>query len=195
MLSMKKKKTKNKKPGLSLWVVRFIFICCCHSVAKSRLTLWDLTDCTTPGSAVLHYLPVCSNSCPLSQWYYLIISSSATPFFCVESLPGSFPMSQLFPSGGQSIGVSASASVLPMNIQGWFPLGLTSLISLQSKGLSRVFSSTTTFSKALILWHSASFMIQLSRPYMTTGKTTLTIQIFVSKMMSLLFFLNLFILF
>ena len=75
---------------------------------------------------------VCSDSCPLSRWCHLTISSSATLFsFCLQSFPasGSFPMSQLFTSGGQSIGVSASASVLPMNIQGWVPLGLTSLIS------------------------------------------------------------------
>ena len=87
----------------------------------------------------------CSNSCPLNQWCYLTISSSVTPFsFCFQSLPasGSIPVSQLFTSGGESIGTSASASVLPMNIQSWFPLGLTALISLQSKGLSRVFSST-----------------------------------------------------
>ena len=89
---------------------------------------------------------VCSNLCPLSQWCHPTISSSVTPFSsCPPSFPasGSFPLSQLFPWGGQSIGASASASVLPMNIQGWFPLELTGLISLQSKGLSRVFSSTT----------------------------------------------------
>ena len=86
------------------------------------------------------------NPCPLSWWCHLTISSSVVPFFsCPQSFPasGSFQMSQLFISGGQSIGVSASASVLPMNIEGWFPLGLTGLISLQSKGLSRVFSNTT----------------------------------------------------
>ena len=89
---------------------------------------------------------VCSGSCPLSRWCYLTISSSATSFsFCLQSFPasGSFPMSWLFAVGGQSIEVSASASVLPVNIQGWFPLGWTSWISLQSKGLSRVFSSAT----------------------------------------------------
>ena len=89
---------------------------------------------------------VCSNSCPLSQWWHLTISPSVIPFsFCLWSSPawGSFPVSQLFSSGGQSIGASASASVLPMNIQGWFPLGFTSFISLLTKGLSRVFSSTT----------------------------------------------------
>ena len=85
----------------------------------------------------------CSNSCPLSWWCYLTISSSAALFSCLQSFPasGSFAMSWLFPSGGQSLGTSAS--VLPMNIQDWFPLGLTGWISLQSKGLSRVFSSTT----------------------------------------------------
>jgi len=92
-------------------------------------------------------------------------------------------MSQLFASGDQSIGASTSTSVLPMNIQDWFPLGLTGLISLLSKGLSRVFSNTTV--QKLLLQHSALFMVQL---YMTTGKTiVLTIQTFVGKVMSLLF--------
>ena len=80
---------------------------------------------------------ICSNSCPLSQWCHPAILSSVTPFSsCPQSFPssGSFPMSQFFVSGGQSIGVSASTSVLPMNIQGWFPLGLTGLISLQELG-------------------------------------------------------------
>ena len=89
---------------------------------------------------------VCSNSCPLSQWCHPTISSSVIPFSsCLQSFPesGSFQMSQLFTSAGQSIGASASASVLPMNIQDWFPLRLTGLISLQSKGLSKVFSRTT----------------------------------------------------
>ena len=97
---------------------------------------------------------VCSNSCPLSQW--CPISSSVTPFsFYLQSFPssGSFPMSWPFVWGGQSIG--ASASVLPMNIQDWFPLGLTALISSQSKGLSRVFSSTT-------IWKPQSFGAQPS---------------------------------
>ena len=89
---------------------------------------------------------VYSNSCPLSRWCHQTISSSVVPFSaCPQSFPasGSFQMSQLFTSGGQTIGVSASASVLPMNIQDWFPLGFTGWISLQSKGLSRVFSNTT----------------------------------------------------
>jgi len=87
----------------------------------------------------------CSNSYPSSQWCYPTISSSVMPFFsCHQFFPASwsFPMSQFFASGHQSIGASASASVLPMNIQDWFPLLLTGLISLQSKGLSRIFSNT-----------------------------------------------------
>ena len=86
-----------------------------------------------------------SNSHPMSQWCHPTISSSVIPFSCPQSFPasGSFPMSQFFLSGGQSIGVSASASVFPMNIHDWFPLGLTGLISLQLKELSRVFSNTT----------------------------------------------------
>ena len=128
-----------------------------------------------------------SNSCPLSWWCHTAISASVIPFsFLLQSFPasGSFQMSQIFTSGGQSIGVSASASVLPVNIQDQFPLGLTDLISLQFKGLSRVFSNTI----ALILQCSAFFIVQLSHPYMTTGKTiALTRWTFVSKVMSLLF--------
>ena len=89
---------------------------------------------------------ISSNSCPLSQWCHPTISSSVTLFSsCPPSFPasGSFPMNQFFASGGRSIGVSTSASVLPMNIQDWFPLGLIGLISLLSKGLSRDFSNTT----------------------------------------------------
>ena len=101
-----------------------------------------------------------SDSCPSSRWCHPAISSSVVPFSsCPQSLPasGSFPMSQLFASGGQSIGVSALASVLPMSIQDWFPLGLTGLVCLQSKGLSRVFSNTTVqkhqfFGAQLSLW-------------------------------------------
>ena len=104
-------------------------------------TLWTAA-CWLPLSSTIS--GVCSNLCPWSQRFYLTISSFAAPFFCFRSYPASrsFPMSWLFTSGGQSIGASASASVLLMNIQGWYPLGLTGLISLQSKGLSRVFSST-----------------------------------------------------
>ena len=108
-------------------------------------------DCLQPHGLQHARLPcpspspgVCSNSCPLSQWCHLTISSSVIPFSShLQSFPasGSFQMSQFFVSGGQSIRVSASASVLEMNIQDWFPLGLTGLISPQSKGLSRVFSN------------------------------------------------------
>ena len=99
---------------------------------------------------------VCSNSCPLSQWYHSTISSSVDPFSsCLQFFPasGSFPMSRLFTSGGQSIRASASASVLPMNIQGWFSLGFTDFISLPSKGLSRVFSSTRVHSTISSVFH------------------------------------------
>ena len=107
-------------------------------------------------------LEVCSNSCPLNQWCHSTTLSSVILFpFCPQSFPasGSFPVSQLFASGSQIIGASASVSVLPVNIQGWFPLGLTGLISLQSKGLSRVFSKTTVqkhqFFSAEPLWSSS----------------------------------------
>ena len=127
---------------------------------------------TTPG--------VCSNPCPSSRWCHPTISSSVVSFStCLQSFPASeaFPMSQPFTSDGRSIGASASASVLPMNNQDWFPLGLTGWISLQSKRLSRV--SNTTVQKHQFFWHSAFFMVQLSHPYTTTGKTTaLTIHTF-----------------
>ena len=131
----------------------------------------------------------CSNSCPLSWWCHPVISSFVVPFSsCPQSFPasGSFPMSQLFASGGQSIGVSASASVLPMQIQDWFPLGLPSLIALQSKGCSSLLQHHS--SKASIFQHSTCFIVQLSYPYMTTGKTiALTRWTFVNKVMPLLF--------
>ena len=125
---------------------------------------------------------VYSNSCPLSWWCHPTISSSFTPFSsCLQSFQasGSFPMSWLFTLGGQSIWTSASASVLPMNIQDWFPLGLTGWISLQSKGLKSLVQDHN--SKTSILWHSAFFMIQLSYPHMTTRRTiTLTVWTFIS---------------
>ena len=115
------------------------------SVAQSCPTLWphELQHARPPS---LPPTPrVYSNSCPLTRWCHPTISSSVVPFSCLQSFPasGSFQMSQFFTSGGQSIRVSASASVLPMNTQDWFPLGWTVWISLQSKGLSRVFSNTT----------------------------------------------------
>ena len=115
-----------------------------------------------------------SNSCPLSRWYHPIISPSLVPFSsCFQSFPasGSFPMSQFFPSGGQSIGTSASASVLPKNIQDWFPLGLTGLISLLSKRLSRVFANTIVQNHQFFSTQFFFFMVQLSHLSMTTGKT------------------------
>ena len=136
--------------------------CCCSvtqfsSVAQLCLTLCDPMDCSTPGlcpSTPRAY----SNSCLLSQWCHPTISSFVIPFSsCLQSFPASrsFQMSQFFASGGLSIGVSASASVLPVNIQDLFPSELTGLIPLQSKGLWRVFSNTTVqkhlfFSKAMI---------------------------------------------
>ena len=107
---------------------------------------------------------VYSNSCPLSQWCYPVIPSSVIPFSsCLQSFPasGSFPMSQFFTSGSQSIGASASASALPMNIQDWFPLGLTGTL----KSLLQYHSS-----KASILLYSAFLIVQFSHPYMTTGE-------------------------
>ena len=148
-----------------------------HGLQNARL------PCPSPSPGA------CSNSCLLNWWCHPTISSSVIPFSsCLHSFPasGSFQMSQFFTSRGQSIGVSASASVLPMNIQDWFPLGLTGWISLQSKGLSRVFSNTT--GQKHILRRSAFFIIQPSHPYLTTGKTTaLTRQTFVGKVMPLLF--------
>ena len=125
-------KKKEKKKAMS----------CCCSVAQLCPTLCLMARVLCPSSSPV----ACSNSCPLSQWCHPTISSSVIPFCsCLQSFPASrsFPLSQLFTSGGQSIGVSASTSVLPMNIQDWFPLGWTGWISLQSKGPSRVFSNIT----------------------------------------------------
>ena len=116
------------------------------SVTQSCLTICDPMNHSTPGLPVHHQLLESTEPCPLSQWCHPTISSCVVPFsYCPQSFPasGSFPMSQLFASGGQNIGVSASTSVLPMNTQDWSPLGWTSWISLQSKGLSRVFSNIT----------------------------------------------------
>ena len=129
------------------------------------------------------------NPCPLCWWCHPTISSSFIPFSsCPQFFPssGSFQMSQLFASGGQSTGVSASTSVLPMNTQDWSPLGWIGWISFQSKGLSRGFSNTTV-KKCQFFWCSAFFIVQLSHPYMTTWKTVaLTRRTFVGKVMSLL---------
>ena len=116
------------------------------SVAQSCLTLWPhgLQHARLPCPSLSSR--ACPNLCPLSQWCHPTILSSVIPFSSwLQSFPasGAFQMNQFFTSSGQNIGVSASASVLPMNIQDWFPLGWTGWISLQSKGLSRVFSNTT----------------------------------------------------
>ena len=116
------------------------------SVSQLCPTLCDPMDFSTPDLPVHHQLPVYPNSCLLSRWFHPTILSSVIPFsFCLLSFPafGSFPMSQFFASGGQGIGVSASASVLPMNTLDWSPLGWTVWISLQSTGISKVFSNTT----------------------------------------------------
>ena len=128
------------------------------SVTQSCLTLCDPMNQSMSGLPVHNQLSDYSNSCPLSRWCHSTISSSVIPFFpCPQSFPvsGSFPMSQIFASVGQSIGVSASASVLPMNTQDWSPLGWTGWISLQSEGLSRILSNTT------VLKHQF-FSVQLS---------------------------------
>ena len=133
------------------------------SVLSDSLQPLGLQHARPPCPSPTH--EVYSNSCPLSQWCHPTISSSVIPFSsCPQSFPasGSFEMSRLFASGCQRVGVSASTLVLPMNIQDWFPLGWTGRISLQSKGLSRVFSNTTV--QKLSIWCSAFFMVQLSHP-------------------------------
>ena len=160
-----------------------------HSVTSNSLWPcgWSHTRllCPSPSPGI------CSNSCPLRQWCHPTISFSVSlpsPPVLSLSQPASepFPVSCLFAPGGQNIGASASASVLPMNIQGWFPVGLTVWTSLLLfKGLSRDFSNTTF--KSIFLWCSAFFMVQHSHLYMTTGKTiALATWIFVGKVMFLL---------
>ena len=156
-----------------------------------------LSDCLQP-HRLEHIRPPCpsptprvySDSCTLGWWYHPTISSSVIPFSsCRQSFPasGSFQMSQLSTPGGQSIVVSASTSVLPMNIQDWFSLEWIGWIALQSKGLSRVLSNTTV-QKHQFFGTLLSLLVQLSHPYMTTGKTiALTRWTFVGKVMSLLF--------
>ena len=125
-------------------MVQFSSVQFSHSVMSNSLWPHGLQNTRPPGpSPTLGAYP---NSCPLSWWYHSTVSSSVVPFSsCLQYFPasGSFSMSQFFTSGGQSIGVSTSTSVFPMNIQDWSPLGWTGWISLQSKGLSRVFSNTT----------------------------------------------------
>ena len=155
-----------------------------HSVMSHSLRLHELQHARLPCSSTAPR--ACSNSCPSSWWCHLTISSSVSFSSCLPSFPasGSFPMSQFLTSGGQSVG--ASASVLPMYIQSWFPLGLTGLI-LQSKGLSRVFSNTTVqkhqfFSAHLSLWPNSHIHTGLQEKNIALTKWT-----FVGKVMSLLF--------
>ena len=135
----------------------------CCSIAKSHLTLCDPIYCSMPGFPVLHHLP------EFAHVHWATMSSSVVPFSsCPQSFPASesFPVSRLFTSAGQSTGASASASVLPMTIQSWFPLGLTGLIFSLSKGLWRVSSSNTVQKHQC----SAFFMVQFSHRYMTTAE-------------------------
>ena len=146
----------------------------------SHVRLCDLVDCCTPGFSVHHQLPELAQI----QVHGFVPFSSGLRSFPAS---GSFPMSQFFASGGQRIRVSASASILPVNIRDWFPLELTGWISLLStlKSLLQHHSS-----KASILWHSSFFIVQLSPLYMTTGKTiALSRWTFFGKVMSLLFYL------
>ena len=144
-------KLQRKKVWLKMhfWELHYIVVIVAHhSVVSDSLWPHGLQHARLPCPSL--FPEVCSDSWPLSRWCHSTISGSVTPFSCPHSFSasGSFPTSQLFPLGGQSIGASASASVLPMNIQGWFLIwfwGLTDLISLLSKGLSRVFSSSTVW--------------------------------------------------
>ena len=138
-----------------------------HSVLPDSLWPYGLKHTRPPYPSPT--LGVYSNSCPLSRWCHPSVPSSVIPFSsCPQSYPawGSFLMSQPFASGGQSIGVLASTSVLLVNIQDWFPLGLTDLVSLLSKGLSRVFSNTTVqkhqfFGTQLSLWSNSRIHTRL----------------------------------
>ena len=144
-------------------IVVWSVLCCYCSVAQPCPTLRPHESQHTRPPCLSPTPRVCSNSCPLSQWCHPTIASSVVPFSsCLQSFPasGSFPVSQFFASGGPRIRASASASGLPMNIQDWFPLGWTGLISLLSKGLSRVFSNTTVwkhqfFSTQPSLWSNS----------------------------------------
>ena len=162
----------------------------CSSVAKSYPTLCNPMAFSTPGFPLLHQLPELAQihthwvsdaiqpSCPLS--------SPSPPAFNFSQLQGLFQwvssLHQYF--GGQSIGASASASVLPMNIQGWFPLGLTDLISLQSKGLSRVFSNTTVqrhqfFSAQPCLWSNSHIHTWLlEKPQLNSGSSYMKFELY-----------------
>ena len=155
--------------NLCQWLSHF----CIHFDDYHSIQLLIMSDSLRPHGLQHTRLPcpsptprAYSNSCPSSRWCRPIISSSVIPFSCFQSFPASgfFLRSQFFPTGGQSIGVSASASVLPMNIQDWFPLEWTGWISLQSKGLKSLLQHHS--SKASILQCSAFFIVQLSHPWL-----------------------------
>ena len=149
---------------------------------------FEPVDCSMPGFPGHHQLPELTQTHVHRVSDVIQLSSFVIFSSCLQFCPasGSFLISQSFTSGGQSIRVSASASVLPMNIQDWFLLGWTGWISLQSKGHKSLLQHHKL--KASILWHSAFFIVQLSHPYMTTGNTiALTRWTFVGKVMSLLF--------
>ena len=156
------------------WNIFFAWLLLLFNCSVMSSSLWPhelqhvRPPCPSPSPGI------CQSSCPLSRWCHPTISSFAALFsLCLQSFPesGSFPVSRPLASGDQSIGASASASVLPMNIQGWFPLGLTGLISLQFRGLSGVFSSTTFgkhqfFSTQPSLWSNSHTPTWLrERPY------------------------------
>ena len=153
-----------------IWRFHSYFDCSCFSGGKSCLTLCDPMDCSTPGFPVHHQRA--QTHVYRVGWSHLTILSSVIPFYCLQSFPvlGSFPRSQFFTSGGQSIGVSALVSVHPMNIQDWFPSELTVLTSLHSKGLSRVFSNTTFQKHQLVgiqpsLWYNSYYWKKHSFDY------------------------------
>ena len=152
--------------------LRYIYSC---SVAQSCPTLCDLVDYSTPGFPVLHYLQEfaqthvhwVSDAIQASH----LLSSPSPPVLNLSQHQGSSPVSQLFASGGQNIGASASASIFSMNIQSWFPLALTGLTSMLSKGLSRIFSSTTVgkhqfFSDQTSLWSNSLIHTMTTIPWL-----------------------------
>ena len=167
--------------------------------SQSCLTLCDPMNRSSPGLPVHHQLPEFTQThvhwvSDAIQPSHPLLSPSPPTFNLSQHQARSFQMNQFFTSGDQSIGVSASASVLPMNIQDWFPLGWTGWISLQSKTVRDLLQSSLLTvktllqhhsSKASILWHSAFFIVQISHPHMTTRKTIALIKwTFVGKVMS-----------
>ena len=175
-----------------MWLAKYM-----HQLSSVQFSCSVMTDSLWPHGLQHTRLPCPSptprvhpNPCPFSQWCHPTISSSVIPFsFCPQSFPasGSFPLSQLFASDGQSIRVSSLASVLPMKTQDWSPLRMDWLDLLAVQGTLKSLLQHHN-SKASILRRSAFFTVQLSHPYMTIGKTiALTTQTFVDKVMSLLF--------